>query len=114
MGVRLSLVVVRAANLEKSRVFYESLGLRLSRERHGTGPAHLAAEVDGCVFEVYPRGDGPSSAGVRLGFRVESVAAAVAATQGVGAEVAAPPADGPWGVRAVVVDPDGHRVEITQ
>jgi predicted enzyme related to lactoylglutathione lyase len=114
MGAALSLVVIRASDLERSQRFYEALGLSFTRERHGSGPEHLAAEMASVVFEVYPRGNGPVTHGVRLGFRVSSVAAALAAAQQLGAEVVSPPADSPWGLRAVLADPDGHRVEINQ
>ena len=55
--------------------------------------------------------NGSAAVGVRLGFQVASVEAAVSAVQQLGAEVAAPPAAGPWGWRAVVVD---HQVEASQ
>ena len=114
MTPSLDLVVIRAADLERSRRFYEALGLSFSLEKHGKGPEHLAAEFDGLVFEIYPMADGPASAGVRLGFRVTSVEAAVAAAQGFGAEIATPPTEGALGWRAVLVNPDGHRVAIRQ
>src|SRR5688572_15753187 len=114
MSASLNLVVIRASDPEASRRFYEALGLHFTAERHGKGPEHLASESSGAVFEIYPRGDGPPSSGVRLGFRVPSVGDAVAAVQRIGGEVVSPPGEGPWGVRAVVADPDGHRVELSQ
>jgi lactoylglutathione lyase len=114
METTLNLVVIRVADLDRSQQFFEALGLRFSREKHGNGPEHLAAELGGVVFEIYPRGSGPATVGVRLGFQVASVEAAVSAVQQLGAEVATPPAAGPWGWRAVVVDPDGLRVEVSQ
>src|SRR5262245_20541393 len=109
----LSLVVMRAADLERSRRFYEALGLALTRERHGAGPEHLVAELPGVVFEVYPLDNMPTS-GSRIGFRVASVNAAIDAVRRLGAQVTSPPKPGPWGLRAVVIDPDGHRVELTE
>jgi lactoylglutathione lyase len=112
--VTLKLFVVRATDMERSQRFYEALGLQFTREKHGSGPEHLAAELGDMVFEIYPRGSGPATNGVRLGFQVASVEVAVSAVQQLGAEVASPPADGAWGRRAVVVDPDGLRVEMRQ
>jgi lactoylglutathione lyase len=109
----LSLVVIRSADLERSRRFYDALGLPLSLEKHGSGPEHLAAELDGVVFEIYPLNDSPTT-GARIGFRVTSIEAAISAAKQFGAAVASPPKQGPWGMRAVVVDPDGHRVELTE
>jgi hypothetical protein len=45
---------------------------------------------------------------------VASVEAAVAALQRLGAKLATPPETGEWGLRAVAIDPDGHRVEVRQ
>jgi predicted enzyme related to lactoylglutathione lyase len=114
MEVVLNLVVIRSADLTRSQRFYEALGLQFAHEKHGNGPEHLAAELGEMVFEIYPRGSGPDTLGVRLGFRVASVEDAVSAVGSLGAEIATPPAASPWGWRAVVVDPDGHRVEVSQ
>jgi lactoylglutathione lyase len=110
----LNLVVIRSADLDRAAGFYGALGVRLSRERHGSGPEHLAGQVGAAVFEVFPAAAGRSTIGVRMGFLVESVADAVVAAQGAGGAVVTPPRAGPWGFRAVVSDPDGHRVELTE
>jgi predicted enzyme related to lactoylglutathione lyase len=110
----LSLVVIRSADLDRAARFYAAVGLHLARERHGTGSEHLAAELRGTVFEVYPLGDTSGTAAVRLGFRVPSVVAVLAAVESAGGSVVAPARESPWGVRAVVADPDGHRVELIE
>ncbi len=79
------------------------------------GPEHFAAELpDGAVFELYPVSDGPSTLGARIGFRVPSVDEAIAALGDFPGAVVSAPRDSEWGRRAVVADPDGHRVEIVQ
>ncbi len=113
MAVSLRLFVLRVADLDRSRSFYEALGLRFTLERHGSGPEHLAAEVEGIVFELYPRGTGPESTGTRIGFQVASIEDAVSALQRAGAVVLSPPTEGAGGKRAVIADSDGHRVELT-
>jgi lactoylglutathione lyase len=114
VDVFLNLVVIRVSDMAASRRFYEALGLQFSLERHGNGPEHLAAELAGTVLEIYPRGNGPASSGVRLGFRVASVIVAVSAVEQIGGEIDFLPKEGPGGLRAVVVDPDGHRVALSQ
>jgi lactoylglutathione lyase len=114
MNPAFNLVVIRCSDLAQSRRFYEALGLRFDVERHGSGPEHFSADVGGVVFELYPRGTGPASTGVRIGFRVPSLAAAVRAAQDCGAKVVSPPTEGPWGLRAVLADPDEHRVELVE
>ncbi|WP_342753405.1 VOC family protein [Prosthecobacter debontii] len=52
--IRLNLVVVRVADLERAQKFYEGLGLQFVRHRHGQGPEHLSAEIGDAVFELYP------------------------------------------------------------
>lgn len=113
--VQLNLVVIRAADLERSARFYRRLGLDFISHRHGSGPEHLAAEMGGMVFEIYPRrSEENTPGGLRLGFRVTSLEAILAALTEAGAPLVSAAKDSPWGRRAVVDDPDGYRVELTE
>jgi hypothetical protein len=108
-------VVLRSANVERAARFYGVLGLTFMKHRHGSGPEHYACESpDGFVFELYPSKTDAGTTATRIGFRVPDVNTAVAALEGAGAVVVSAPADSPWGRRAVVADPDGHRVELTE
>lgn len=110
----LNLVVIRAADLDRSAGFYGRLGLTFERHRHGSGPEHLASQLGGIVFEIYPAGETANRKdAVRIGFSVDDVDAVVSALAETGAKIVSPPSDSPWGRRAVVADPDGHRVELT-
>lgn len=111
---RLNLVVLRVADLERSAAFYRALGLEFARHAHGSGPTHYAAECEGFVFELYPAtADQPASSSARIGFVVDDVDALVGRLGAIdGARVVSPPKDSEWGRRAVVADPDGHRVEL--
>jgi lactoylglutathione lyase len=100
----LTLVVLRCADLERSRRFYEALGLTLMREQHGAGPLHYSARVGETVLEFYPDPSG-STRGLRLGLQVIDLAAVVSALAKIGA-VARP------GVPLTIDDPDGHRLEL--
>ena len=68
------------------------------------------------VIEVYPLPEdgGPVDASTRLGFAVEDVAEAVKALQGIGTQVVTPPRETAWGLQALVKDPDGRSVELTE
>jgi len=112
--VRLSLVVIRVAELERARRFYEEIGLQFAVERHGNGPEHLACRLDGLVFEIYPAEKASTMAGIVIGFRVPSLAKVLESLRMNGADVISNPCQTPWGLRAVVRDPDGHRVELTE
>jgi lactoylglutathione lyase len=110
MKLKLNLVVIRAHDIERSASFYELIGLRFVRHRHGKGLEHYSNEENGVVFEIYPRqSEADSTVGVRLGFSVASVDAVVDNLASSG-EVHSAPKDSPWGRRAVVQDPDGHRL----
>ena len=113
--VTLNLVVLRSTDIVRAAAFYSQLSLEFMRHRHGSGPEHFAAELPGGgVFELYPVTDGASSLGTRVGFRVPSVDQAVAALSDYPGTVVSAPRDSEWGRRAVVVDPDGHKVELVQ
>jgi|SRR5688572_13811962 len=114
-NVTLNLVVLRSADIVRAAAFYSRLGLEFRQHRHGTGPDHFAAETPGGVFELYPLAlDGDSTLGTRIGFRVPSVDTAIAALNDYPGAVVSSPRDSEWGRRAVVADPDGHKIELLQ
>jgi hypothetical protein len=53
-GQMLENVVLYASDVERSRQFYEELGLSLSEEQHGNGPRHYSCRLGSTVFELYP------------------------------------------------------------
>lgn len=111
----LNLVVLRSADPARAVAFYERLGLQFERHRHGDGPEHLAAAAGSVVLEIYPRRDeSDSTRSVRLGFRVAGLDRLLEELGRCGTPVVVPPRDSPWGRRAVVDDPDGHRVELVE
>jgi predicted enzyme related to lactoylglutathione lyase len=114
--MHINLVVLRVANIDRAAAFYRLIGLEFSQHAHGSGPAHYTCGMDGLVFELYPSSeDQPVSASTRVGFAVANVdelAAKLAAVEGARLIVA--PKESPWGRRAVVADPDGHRVELVE
>ncbi|MEW1548650.1 hypothetical protein [Streptomyces tsukubensis] len=91
--VRSDLTVIYTEQLDACRAFYTGLGLPLLPERHGTGPEHYAAELDGTVFELYPAGRRGVTGYLRLGL------------------VAAAPGLRPG--QHTLTDPDGRTVVLT-
>ncbi|WP_437989277.1 VOC family protein [Sorangium sp. So ce145] len=108
---RVAYVVLRCADLERSRRFYESLGLRLSPEQHGNGAKHYACDVGGMVLELYPLSDRATS-GLRLGLVVSDLDRILASLRALGAVVGTIGSEGSSPV--TVVDPDGHRIALEQ
>jgi predicted enzyme related to lactoylglutathione lyase len=113
-SVALNLVVIQARDLETTRQFYDCLGLALRREQHGRSPEHYAAQLGSTVFEVYPCNVGTPLGCIRIGFQVSSLEPTLSALRQQSAKILTEPHDSPWGRRAVVQDPDGNRVELTE
>lgn len=110
----LNLVVLRG-KLELMRPFYEALGLTFTEEKHGAGPTHLACEMaHGVVLEIYPRKViEDSTLNTILGLEVDvDLAAFVARYRELHGDESKlrMPKDG----KAVLGDPEGHRVFVTQ
>jgi lactoylglutathione lyase len=114
--VLLTLLVLKTRQVEQLRLFIQTLGIELKEEQHGKGPIHFAGRAGGTVIEVYPLRDKdtPVDASTRLGFAVENLTEVVQKLQSLGASVITPPKETPWGLRAVVRDPDGLAVELSQ
>jgi len=110
----LYLLVIRVADVVRTKEMYELLGLVFSREQHGSGPEHFAAVLNGVVFEIYPQKNRlEQDRGVRLGFRVESVDRVLESLAKFALETVVAPHDAAYGRRAVVRDPDGYILEIS-
>ena len=107
----LNLLVLRSADIEATRAFYELLDLTFTRHAHGSGPEHFAHEDERGVFEIYPVKAGGSSDNVGLGFGVDDLAAA---HERFASYRPGPIQQTDWGRSFVVRDPDGRRVEIKQ
>jgi lactoylglutathione lyase len=113
--VALNLVVLRAPDLQRAVDFYSLLGLSFTKHAHGKGPEHYAAELGGLVFEIYPQTSEENyTKHVRIGFRVSDLAATAQRLESGGGILISPPKPSPWGLRAVIDDPFGHRIELNE
>ncbi len=113
--VHLALVVIRSVDLEQSVKFYQMLDLKFEKHQHGDGLEHFASNIGQMTFEIYPQtARMGETTGTRLGFYVLDVDALVIRLQKENVTVIKKPSVSEWGKRAVVVDPDGHRIELTQ
>ena len=111
---RVNLVVLRVADLDRAAAFYRLLGFEFSKHAHGNGPQHYASDSNGFIFELYPAtSEQAVSSSTRIGVAVADVDDAVNKLSTIaGAKVVSAPQISEWGRRAVVADPDGHRVEL--
>ncbi len=111
---KFALLVLKTADTQLLREFYEMLGFEFQEEQHGGGPVHFAAKLGDGVFEIYPLtgDDERADATTRLGFTVAGLDRTMQRIQDEGATVLKPAAETKWGRRAVVRDPDGRSVEL--
>ncbi|MGB6295234.1 MAG: VOC family protein [Rivularia sp. (in: cyanobacteria)] len=110
--IALNLIVIRVEDLIRSKKFYEILGISFSYEQHGNGEKHLSAILSGIVFEIYPSSNNIDTSAVRLGFRVSSLDKTIEELQAIETVIVSPPKDSEWGRRAVILDPDGYKIEL--
>ena len=110
--IALNLIVIRVEDLTRSKKFYEILGINFSYEQHGKGEKHLSAVLSGIVFEIYPSNNNIDTSGLRLGFRVSSVDKTIEDLEEIAVVIVSPAKNSEWGRRAVVLDPDGHKIEL--
>jgi catechol 2,3-dioxygenase-like lactoylglutathione lyase family enzyme len=127
----LNLLVLRCADLERSIRFYKALGLRFFRFRIGGTDSHGAkaiipgpefpltrgetAQVPPCThLELLAAGEQPTTRGVTFGLFVESVDASARAARNVEADVLLAPVTRGYGRVAVVADPDGNTVQLSE
>lgn len=108
----LNLLVLRAKNPAELVAFYSGMGLKFVRERHGKGPVHHSSNAGGAVFEIYPcENFADRTTGIRIGFQVPSIEQTILACS---AHVIDQPKMTQWGRRAVIEDPEGHRIELVE
>ena|SRR5690349_4041037 len=111
----LNLLVLRAPDIEAAQCFYSLLGFSFTKHAHGNGPEHYAADSGGFVFEIYPQTDREDSTkSTRIGFKVRELDPTIDRLVAGGGKLISPAKDSPWGRRAVVADPIGHKIELVE
>ncbi len=74
--MKLKLLVLRCINIERTKEFYEQLGLIFENEKHENGPSHFSSEFDGFVLELYPAA-GNQIDNSRLGIEIENLSSII-------------------------------------
>ena len=111
-------LILFSSKVEAILKFYRAIGVPFAPESHEeSGPTHYAADLNGVHVALYESGEGNAQrwrdGGCTWpGFVVEDVPATLQNVTALGAKVLGGPEERPWGIRAVVEDPDGRPVEI--
>ena len=110
---QLKLLVIRTGDIDRTVEFYGYIGIQFKEERHGDGPRHFAVDLNGIVFEIYPaKKPEDVDRTTRLGFSVADLPTTLNSLRMHGATIVEELIQSPWGLRAVVRDPDGRAIDI--
>lgn len=105
--MKLNLLVLRCENIETSKKFYEQLGLKFVKEKHGKGVEHYSSCIESLVFEIYPIAKGEVPCNSRLGFSIQHIEQLIAKIE-IHSQY-----EFNGKIIYVVVNPDGRKVEIS-
>ena len=114
--MRINLIVIRTNNLEACANFYQKLGIYFEYHRHGKGPFHYVAELEGTVFEIYPllKNQEKPDTSLRLGFDVQELDKLISLLKKDNIEILKEPTPSTFGYYAIIKDVDGRKVELKQ
>lgn len=113
---KLQLLVIKTLDPEKLSKEYEILGLSFEKHKHGNGPPHYAADLNGLIFEIHPLSKDLLIAAntTRLGLTVTSLDNLLNKLRLSNWEIASGAKHTEFGYTAVVQDSDGRKVELTE
>lgn len=66
--MKIKLLVIRSEDIEKTKEFYEKIGLSFIKEQHNGSPIHYSSQIEDVVFEIYPASSKSPVCNTRLGF----------------------------------------------
>lgn len=118
MNSSLNFLVLYSKDVNKMLLFYKTLGLSFVQEQHGKGPIHHACDLGNIVLEIYPGEQQKTEAcqcvkDLMLGFNIDSIEEIVKQLEQAGGVVKSPVKNFSYEKRAIVLDPDGHQVYLT-
>ena len=115
--LKLNLLVLRSDNFEKLSYCYSELfGINFEFHKHGKGPFHFSAKIGELVFEIYKSTSNyyESSTSMRIGFEVDDLSMFLENAENFNFTIESEPKFTQWGMRAVVKDFEGRKVELIQ
>ncbi len=116
MDVLSSRILLRPANLERSRHFYRDvLGLAVYREFGSPADPGVVFFLGAGLLEVSGSSGGPAGNSVLIWLQVRDVHAEHERLAAAGVQVLRPPAAEPWGLTEMwIEDPDGVRIVLVE
>jgi lactoylglutathione lyase len=108
------LLVLRTQDLTRLADFYTLLGFTFEYHRHGSSPLHYSTTIGQTVLEIYPLAKNQLEVDkeLRLGFGIENFDATVEKLKNKEVLFSTEPTQTTFGFMAVIVDPDGRKIEL--
>ncbi len=113
---QINLLVIRTRQPKILAEFYELLGMEFKYHRHGNGPFHYSAILNGFVFEIYPllKNQQGADKSLRLGFVVPQLNKLISQLKSNKIEIIKEPTQMEWGNIAIIKDLDGRKIELKE
>nr|WP_293306143.1 VOC family protein [Pedobacter sp. UBA5917] len=82
--------------------------------KHGNSPFHYSTNIGSTVFEIYPLAKDQKEAdkNLRLGFGLENFEEAIMMLKATKVPFVQEPAETAFGFMAIIIDPDGRKIEL--
>jgi lactoylglutathione lyase len=112
--MEIRLLVLRTGDPSRLAAFYSSLGYAFEYHKHGNSPYHYSATIRSTVLEIYPLAKGQVEAdkNLRLGFGINNFDEVIHQLKTLQISFAMEATQTDFGFMAVIVDPDGRKVEL--
>ncbi len=117
MTAEIGSLILFTPKVERVVAFYREIGIPLEEERHEDGLLHFACELGPVHFAVFAAESGSApdwrtGGSAYFGIAVASIDDAFTGARRANAPIIQEPQEYPWGMRALVLDPDGRVVEL--
>jgi lactoylglutathione lyase len=114
--MEVTLLVIRSAIPEQLAEFYNRLGITFEYHRHGNGPYHYSGHIGPTLLEIYPmaKGQEKPDTTLRLGLAVDSFDVVIDELNAQAITFHQAPTQTEYGVMAIIVDPEGRKIELHQ
>lgn len=112
--MELRLIVIRTPDPQRLADFYALLGLTFEYHQHGNSPFHYGATVSTALLEIYPltKSQPEPDKHLRLGFSIDDFEHRIAGLKQQQVPFATEPLQTEFGYMAVIIDPDGRKIEL--
>ena len=112
--MEIRLLVLRTSDTKRLAEFYTLFGFSFEYHKHGNSPYHYSASIGQTVLEIYPLAKGQTEVdkNLRLGFGIDNFDAVVEQLKAFKVSFSMEPIQTEFGYMAIVVDPDGRKIEL--